>query len=73
MTAPATCGSMVVSLQDYPNMELIYQFTEDERRVIAAAFNRYLQVVQVIAELHQIQGTISVASDLSGFVQQKES
>jgi hypothetical protein len=54
-------------------MELIYQFTEDERRVIAAAFNRYLQVVQVIAELHQIQGTISVASDLSGFVQQKES
>jgi hypothetical protein len=53
-------------------VELIYQFTPDERRVIAAAFNRYLEVVRVIAELHQIQGAVSVAPDLSGFVQQKE-
>jgi hypothetical protein len=52
--------------------ELVYQFTEDERRVVTAAFSRYLQVVQVIAELHQIQGAVSVAPDLSGFVQQKE-
>ena len=54
-------------------MELLYQFTPDEKRVIMAAFNKYMQVVQVIAELHQIQGSIAVAPDLSGFVKVEES
>jgi hypothetical protein len=49
-------------------MKLIYEFTPDERRVISQAFNQYLQVIQVIANLHSIQGTVTIAPDGSGFI-----
>jgi hypothetical protein len=50
-------------------LQLVYDFTPDERRVISQAFQQYLQVVQVIANLHNPQGALSVAPDGSGLIE----
>jgi hypothetical protein len=45
----------------------LYQFSESERRVVIAAQQKYLAVVSVILDLHQItSGTL--ANDLSGII-----
>ncbi len=49
-------------------MSLLYEFTPDERRVITAAYERYLHVVQVIADLHGLEGQLSIAPDRRGFI-----
>jgi hypothetical protein len=49
-------------------MKLTYTFTPDERRVISKAFQQYLQVLQVIANLHNIQGSVTIAPDGSGLI-----
>lgn len=49
--------------------KLILAFTDEERRVVAAARQRYLHTLTIIAELHGIEGSIDVAPDLTGFIQ----
>jgi len=49
-------------------MKLIYEFTPDERRVIAQAYTKYAQVLQTISDLHQLEGQIVVSPDLRGFL-----
>jgi hypothetical protein len=49
-------------------MKMVYEFTEAERRVIAQAQASYLQVVKVIAELHSLDGQLTVSPDLRGFI-----
>jgi|KBSMisStaDraftv2_1062788.scaffolds.fasta_scaffold376606_2 hypothetical protein len=49
-------------------MRTLYTFTPDERRVVIAAYDKYTQVLRVIADLHGLQGEAAVAQDLSGFV-----
>jgi hypothetical protein len=56
------------SLKDKLTMKTLYEFTPDERRVVVAAFERYLQVAQVIADIHGVAGA-QVSADLSGFVE----
>lgn len=50
-------------------MEYLYEFTSSEHRVILAAHARFLQVLQVVAEIHDIEGPFNLAPDMKGFVQ----
>ncbi len=48
--------------------ELLYTFTEDERRLVVNAYGKFLQTLQFIAELHRLPGQVMVSPDLSGFI-----
>ena len=53
------------------NQTLKYEFTPDERRVVSAAYRRYMEVVGVIAELHGFQGNLAVDPN-RGFLEPPE-
>lgn len=49
-------------------MKLVHTFTPDEQRVVTAAQSKLQQAIEVIAALHQLQGCLALAPDLSGLV-----
>lgn len=50
-------------------MKLKYTFTPEERALLERRFTPYLEAVKLLAELHGIQGNITVAPDMTGFVE----
>lgn len=48
--------------------KLKYTFTPEERALLERRFAAYLDAVKLIAELHNIQGNITVSVDMAGFV-----
>ena len=52
-------------------MSNAYAFTADEKRVILAAYERYMGVLHVIASLHGLAGNIAIAPDFSGFLEDR--
>ncbi len=50
-----------------PEIPYLLQFTAEEKRVVLAKYAEYMQVLQVIADLHGITGAVVIAPDGSGF------
>jgi len=46
----------------------VYEFTDGERKVIEAAQQKLTMTIQVIAEIHGLQGQISLDQELKGFL-----
>lgn len=49
-------------------MNLIHTFSEDEKRIVGVAYQKYLQIIEVIRDLHQLDGPLTV-DPMVGFFQ----
>lgn len=49
--------------------KLKYTFTPEERALLGRRFAAYLEAVKLIAELHDVQGSISVSPDMTGLLE----
>lgn len=51
--------------------ELLYKFTPDELRLVGQVQAKLMQTLQFIIDLHELKGNLTLAPDLSGFVEQQ--